>query len=186
MKSFSILLFSFSILFISCKGKKDIPDKPEISAISIIKGQVNHLDTSFYQLMKFETKQGKTDTSYIKREEIRELAADFLSLPDITQKVFDEKYTEDHLIDDGQNSLSIISTTKNDDLELRKQIIIVPLNELATGKVKSIYFDQHIEKDNMSIDKKLFWQIDEYFQVATIIQTKNLPEQIRTVKVTWE
>jgi len=90
------------------------------------------------------------------------------------------------LIDDGQNSLSIISTTKNDDLELRKQIIIVPLNELATGKVKSIYFDQHIEKDNMSIDKKLFWQIDEYFQVATIIQTKNLPEQIHTVKVTWE
>jgi hypothetical protein len=186
MKTFIFFLLSVSILCMACKGKKETPDKPEISAISIIKGQINHLDTSLYLLKKFEKKDGKTDTSFIKREEIRTLAADFLSLPDITQKGFAEKYTDEHLIENGQNTLSIISTAKNDELELRKQIIIVPIDELATGKVQSIYFEQYIVKDSMSIEKKLFWQIDKYFQVGKIIQSRNLPEKISSTKVTWE
>jgi hypothetical protein len=57
---------------------------------------------------------------------------------------------------------------------------------LATGKVQSIYFEQYIVKDSMSIEKKLFWQIDKYFQVGKIIQSRNLPEKISSTKVTWE
>jgi hypothetical protein len=186
MKIFSYFLLCATLLIISCKGKKDELDKQDISVLSIIKGQINHLDTSFYQIKKIETKDGKTDSSFLKREEVRSFAKDFLSLPDITGKNFNEKYTEEKLIDNSQNSLSIISTAKNDELEIRKQIIIVPINELATGKVQSIFFDRYVENKDSSIEQKLFWQVDKFFQIGTIIVKGNQPEKVNFLKVSWE
>ena len=186
MKTFSYLFFGVTLLFIACKGNKKETSKQDISVLSIIKGQINHLDTSFYQIIKYETKDGKTDSSILKREEIKAVAADFLSLPDLTGKELKEKYTEEKLIDNNQNTLNIISTANNDNLEIRKQIIIVPIDDLASGKVQSIFFDRYIEKKDSSIEQKLFWQIDKFFQIGTIIRKANGPEQISFLKVRWE
>jgi hypothetical protein len=179
-------LAAILFLFAACKEEKKSSKEPAISAISIIKGQVNHLDTSFYQLMKFETREGKTDSAYIKREDVKGLAAGFLSLPDITQNDYSANYEEDRLFEAGQNTLSITATAKNDKLEIQKQIIIVPLDKFATGKVQSIYIDRSVQVNDSSIQQKLFWQVDKYFQVGNIIQTGNQPEKIHLLKVTWE
>ncbi|HLF46798.1 MAG TPA: hypothetical protein VI548_10255 [Chitinophagaceae bacterium] len=180
-------LFIFLSLFInSCKEKKESEKEPVISVLSIIKGQVNHIDTSFYQLVKTETVDGKTDTTYIKREEVRGLAAAFLSLPDISQNHYSENYTEDRLIDASQNTLSITSTAKEEKPEIQKQIIIIPLDELASGKVESIFIDRSVRVNDSSIQQKLFWQIDQYFQVVSIIQKGNEPEKVQITKVKWD
>lgn len=186
MKNIFILLSFLSIGFNSCKEKKEKTDEPVISAISIIKGQLNHLDTSFYQITKIETFDGKTDTSYLKREEVRGLASDFISLTDIAQNDYSENYIEERLIDEGQNTLSITATAKNEQLEIQKQIIIIPLDELASGKVESIYIDRSVQVNDSSIQQKLFWQLGQYFQVGSIIQKGNAPEIIHIRKVKWD
>lgn len=186
MKNMYYSIAAVFFLFVACNEKKKSSKEAAISAISIIRGQVNHLDTSFFQLMKFETQDGKTDSAYIKREEVRGLAAGFLSLPDITLNNYSTNYVEERLIDAGQNTLSITATAKNDTLEIQKQIIVVPLDESATGKVQSIYIDRSVQANDSSIQQRLFWQIDKYFQVGNIIQKGNMPEKTYILKVTWE
>lgn len=172
--------------FFSCKEKKENSIEPVISALSIIKGQLNHLDTSFYQILKIETTEGKTDTTYVKREEVKGFASDFLALPDISENNYQENYIEDRLIDAGQNTLSITVTAKNELLEIQRQIIIIPLDELGSGKVESIFIDRSVQIKDSSIQQKLFWQIDKYFQISTIIQKGNAPETIHVLKIKWE
>lgn len=186
MKNIFILLAFLSIGFSSCEEKKEKSNEPVISAISIIKGQLNHLDTSFYQISKIETIDGKADTAYLKREEVRGLASDFLSLTDISQKDYSENYIEERLIDEGQNTLSITATAKNEQQEIQKQIIIIPLDEFASGKVESIYIDRSVQIKDSSIQQKLFWQIGQYFQVGSIIQKGSAPEIIHIRKVKWD
>lgn len=186
MKNYYIsVLMLAGFILASCGGKKEKNDGA-ISVLSIFQGQVNHIDTSLYQVIKYETQEGKTDTAFLKREEVRALAADFLSLPDITKNNYEENYTEERMLDESQNTLSITSTAKNEKLEIQKQIIIVPLDESSTGKVQSVYIDRWIQKKDTTIEQKLFWQIDKFFQTGNIIHTDNQPEKMKTMKVTWE
>jgi len=173
------------LILISCKEKKNKFSDTGISAISIINGQVNKIDTSFYQIMKYDIQAGKTDTSYVKREEIRGLAASFLNLPDITKNNYSENYTEEKILDETQNSLSITATAKNEKLEIQKQIIIVPLDESASGNVQSIFIDRFIQEKDSLIEQKLFWELNKFFQIGSIIQVGNKPEKVQTIKVAW-
>jgi len=186
MKNNNYILVILFLFFIACKEKKTSSKEPAISAISIIKGQLNQLDTSFFQITKFETTDGKTDTTYLKREEVRNVAKDFLSLPDITQNNYAENYTEERLIDETQNNLSITATAKNEKQEIQKQIIIVPLDKFAEGNVQSIYIDRFVQTNDSFLQQKLFWEIDKYFRIGSIIQKGTRPEKTQVLKVIWE
>jgi hypothetical protein len=190
MKNMYVLTFTVSFFLIACKSKKDSKtDKStnsSISVLSIFNGQVNHIDTSLYQVTRLDTKDGKTDTTYIRREDVRELAAPFLSLPDISRKDYEENYTEERFIDETQNSLSITATAKKEGLEILKQIIIVPIDDLASGKVQSIFIDRQVQQGDSSVEQKLFWQVNKFFQVGSIIQKDANAEQTKLLKVTWE
>ena len=178
-------------LLIACKEKKDVPkekskEEQPISALSIIKGQLNHLDTSIYEVKKFETINNVTDSTYLRRDEIRKIAAPFLSLPDIADAKYYEKYSEDKLIDIEQNTLNITAFSKSDTAEIQKQIIIVSISPTENSKVQSIFIDRYISKGDSTIEQKLFWVLDNYFSIRNIIEKENQPEKILTTKVTWQ
>jgi hypothetical protein len=192
MKNYFIFpALTILFLLIACKGKKDVAkekskDDQPISALSIIKGQLNDIDTSLYEIKKFETINNVTDSTYLRREEIRKIAAPFLSLPDIADEKYYEKYTEDKLIDIEQNTLNITSFSKSDTAEIQKQIIIVSISPTENSKVQSIFIDRYISKGDSTIQQKLFWVLDNYFSIRNIIEKENQPEKIHTTKVTWQ
>lgn len=186
MKKITGFIFSLILFICACRNKKKTTDEVPISAVSIIKGQINHLDTSLYQFTKYETVNGKTDTTWTNREEAKKLAGDFLSLPDITQKNYLSQYTEERLIDAAQNTLSITSTAKNEAAEIQKQIIIISLDKIESGNVSSLFIDRIKEVKDSLIEQKLFWEIDNFFQIGNIIQVKNQPEKSQMLKVAWE
>jgi|GEM_PF-1022791 len=192
MKNFLIISALTIIFFTACKEKKDPVKEKEpkedrpISALSIIKGQLNHLDTSIYEVKKFETTNNVTDSAYLKQDEIRKFAQPFLSLPEIADEGYYEKYTEDKLIDIEQNTLNITSIAKSDTAEIQKQIVIVSLSPTENSKVQSIFIDRYIAKGDSTIEQKLFWVLDSYFSIRNIIEKENQPEKILTTKVTWQ
>ena len=140
MKNYLIIPALVAISFIGCKEKKEAKQEPPISALSIIKGQINRLDTSLYGITKYETTGNFTDTVYLKREEIRKFAAPFLSLPEIADKKYYENYTEERLIDAQQETLSITATAKNENAEIQKQIIIIIIACFDHFQIVNIYF----------------------------------------------
>lgn len=190
------LFISIGILAFSsaCKQKKkeNKNDDGAISAVSIIKGQLNDLDTSLYQLTKIETAdtslqlKGPADTMIIKREDIRKFAQPFLTLPDITTENYPEKYTEDKLIDAEQGTLSITATAKEETAEIQRQIIIAGLADVSSGKVKSVYIDRYQQSVDSTLEQKLFWEIDKSFMITTIIQKENRPDKVHRVRVEWQ
>jgi hypothetical protein len=186
-------IFLYPVFLLGCLSCKEKSGKPEaakdspISALSIIRGQLKHLDTSLYQIMKFETyDRGKTDTAYIKREDIRNFAKVFLDLPDIAETSYQSNYTEERIIDETQNALTITHTAKDEKQEIQKQILIVNLEDAESGKVQSIYIDRTRAAGDSSVQQHLLWQIDRFFQATSIIQKENQPEKTHTLRLSWE
>ena len=191
MKNYLTALLLTIVLLIACNQKKDSKNEeeskePPISALSIIKGQLNHLDTSIYEVKKFETTKNVTDSVYLKRGEIRKAAEPFLSLPEIADEKYNEKYAESRLIDAQQNTLNITSLATTDTAEVQKQIIIISLSPTSNSTVQSIFIDRYISRGDSTILQKLFWEIDKYFSIGSIIEKENQPEKIHTTKVTWQ
>lgn len=188
MKNYLIVPLLAVISLVACKAKNDTKEEPPISALSIIKGQLNHLDTSLYQLTKVETKGDITDTSNLKREELAKFAAPFLSLPEIANGKYRDKYDEERLIDAQQQTLNITSTPKpeNEDAEIQKQILVIDLADIANGKVQSIYIDRFLSSGDSTIQQKLFWEIDKYFSITDIIQKDNQPDKTHRTLVAWQ
>jgi len=188
MKNYLILPALIAIFFAACREKKETKQEPLISALSIIKGQVNKLDASLYAFIKYDNKNdNKPDTTYLKREEVRKFTEPFLSLPDITDKMNYKKYTEERFIDAQQETLSIISTLKNGEIsEVLKQIMIIDVADISNGKVQSIFIDRNITSNDSTIEQKLFWQIDRYFTINNTIIKENQPDKTHFTKVAWQ
>jgi len=186
MKNYLIILTLIGILFAACKGKKQTKQEQPISALSIIKGQLNGLDTSLYSITKYETADDITDTSYLKREEIRKFAVPFLSLPEIADKEYLNNYTEDRLIDAEQETLNITSTAKNENAEIQKQIIIINIADISSGKVQSIFIDRYIPSKDSTIEQKLYWEMDKYFSITSMIQKDNQSDKTHRTIVAWQ
>ena len=186
MKNYLLILALIAILVAGCKGKKEAKQEPPISALSIIKGQLNHLDTSLYGITKYETADNTTDTVYLRRDEIRKFAAPFLSLPEIADKNYYKNYTEERLIDAQQETLNITTTAKNEDAEIQKQIIVIALADVSNGKVQSIFIDRYLPSKDSTVEQKLFWEIDNYFSIGSIIEKENQPDKTRFTKVAWQ
>ena len=193
MKNYFILASFTWILFIACKEKKksldqEAPTQNEapISALSIIRGQLNHLDTSLYQVIKTETIGNRRDSAFVKREDIKRFAEPFLSLPDIAGENYYDNYTEDKFVDAEQNTLNITSIAKNDSAEIQKQIMIISLSPTDNSKVQSIFIDRVIPKNDSTVEQKLFWVLDKYFSVRSIIEKENQPDKIHSLKVEWQ
>lgn len=186
MKNYLIIAVSVLIFLVACKGKKKEKEEMAISAVSIIKGQLHQVDTSLFQITKIETENAVSDTAIIKREDVRRYATPFLSLPDIATDKYNKNYTEDKLIDAQQQILSITSTAKDENAEIQKQIIIVNVSDLANGKVQSIYIDRYLPSGDSTIEQKLYWEIDKYFSIGSIITKENQPEKTHLTKIAWQ
>jgi hypothetical protein len=186
------LLFTLPLFFfiISCGNKKDESSTPEdiFPVLSFIRSQVAHVDTSFYQIVKLDIIDStRTDTTYVKREDFRHLAKDFLELPDLEEKQYRGRFTEKRFFDETLNRI-IITCLPNDaskEMMQRQELVVIPDPFSEEGKVNSIIIHMVSNSRDSSVEKKLLWQADKSFQVTTITQNPNSPEKITTTKVVW-
>lgn len=180
---------AFFILFlVACSDKTKEPPKNYISALSLIKNQVAHVDSSLYSIMKTITyDSAHTDTSYIPREEFEIAAAEFLDIPDLSnQKVARRFKEEEARYDDVMNRVIITYVPVDpEEEEIKKQEIMVSPN-IATGdQIKNIIINKVISNRDSFMEKKLLWQMDKSFQVVIIKQKPGMPSTIATTKVSW-
>jgi hypothetical protein len=185
-KSLPVVVACYLLIFWGCKGKETETQKePFISAKSIITEQVKHIDTSLYSIIKVTYKDSThSDTEYIKREEVRLFAKDFLELPEISKK----KFTEEN-IPGSDNTLPTISYTPidPDKEEIQRLYFMIDPGLADKGKsvIKTIYIDRSFTNRDSAVQKILLWQMDKSFQVTTIRQLPGQPETTSTYKVIW-
>lgn len=188
MKNFLFLLITVTLILSGCKSKGKEPEKKYVSIVSLIKKQVEHVDTSLYPILKITTIDSlPPDTVYIPREEFASVAQDFLKIPDLSDPKVGKRYKEEQArYDELLNRVVITYTPLNPDKEeVKKQELLIIPNEAAGDKVSNVIILREISNKDSLLQKKMLWQMDKSFQVVTTSQKPGKPEVTITTKVTW-
>ncbi|MEI9911255.1 MAG: hypothetical protein WDO71_17280 [Bacteroidota bacterium] len=190
MKKTGVPIFFAAILlsFFACKSKKkEGPQKEKFfPVLSFIKSQVAHVDTSLYSIRKIiYVDSTRNDTVYYKREQFRDLAADFLSLPDLSSSKYEDRFKEEKQFDETLNRVIITYQPIDPGKEeiQRQEVLIQP--DPSGDKVTSFIIDYFTNNKDSSVQKRMLWQVDKSFQVATMRQLPGQPETNSTLRVTW-
>jgi hypothetical protein len=179
------LMVCFILFLIACKNKEKKAINNFVRPHSTINDQLKDIDTALYTIIKINYRDtAHSDTEYIRREDIRLVAKDFLDLPELSP----EKYTEE-TIPGPTGNLSTLSYKPiqpgKEDVQ-RLDIIIDPdMADIGKNVIKSIYIDRGFSNKDSSMQKRMLWQVDKSFQVNTIRQLPGQPEINTTYKVIW-
>jgi hypothetical protein len=177
------------LVFIACKNKtKNTDAEPggSFPVLSLIQSQVAHVDTSIYTITMTVKKDSVAgDTVFLKREEFREAAKDFLTIPDISSKKWKDDYveTKDYMQDLGLVVLDY--TAKEPDAEIRKEQVYIEPGPEGEDKVNRIIIDKVYKEKNAIVRKNMVWKMNSHFQVATNIQEPGKPDQTTIQTVRW-
>jgi hypothetical protein len=181
------LIVPLALLLFSCKSGKEeeTGGSDYFPVLSFIQSQVTHVDTSLYRIIKITTVNNHSDTAYIRREDFRREAADFLSIPDITKKDLRRDYKEVELYDESMGSVILSYMPKEEDAEIRRQEVVIEPNQTDGDKVKSIFIDRLMDKDKTTVRKNMLWQVDQRFRIVTITQNEDGTEKVEKLQVIW-
>ena len=187
MRTYSSLLLSIILVTASCKQKKETEAKNFISVLSLIEKQVIHVDTSLYAITKVVyTDSLHSDTTYVRREDFRSIAKEFLDIPDLSAKKVAKLYKEETRYDELLNRVIITYTPVNaGEVEIKKQELQVTPNVATGDKVNNVLINRVINNRDGYLKKDMLWQMDKSFQIVTTTQQPGQPEIITTTKVTW-
>ena len=173
----------------ACKGKKKHKegDTNYFPVLSYIRGQVADIDTSLYRIMKIETVGSTSDTTFLKREEFRKYAADFLNLPDITSAKWKDDYDETKMYDEYLKSVILTYTTTEPDNEVKREDVIVnpQPDENGNSEVKTIIIDKWSKQDDENIHKNMVWQSNKRFLILTKTDRDQQPEKVKKLEIVW-
>src|SRR4051812_34738414 len=119
-----VLLLISAIL--SCKSKhKYDSTKAYFPVVNFIQSQIKEIDSTARQFSKITTRDSLSDTVSISKDEFKNLAKDFLSLPDISSDRNMDDYDETSSYDELLNNLLLTYTPKNDKAEIRNETIML-------------------------------------------------------------
>ncbi|HKB45165.1 MAG TPA: hypothetical protein VKC90_12275 [Chitinophagaceae bacterium] len=190
MKKYICFFSALFLLSFACKQKKSNSGQNQkesfFPVLSFLKSQVAHVDTSLYPIKKIVfTDSIHSDTIFVPREQFRSLAKDFLDIPDLTDKKYKNRYTEEKLFDETLNRVIISYKPQNPDKEeLQKQEVLIAPGS-SGDKVNSIIIDRVINNKDSFLQKSMLWQVDKSFQVTTTAQKPGQPEITTIMKITW-
>ena len=187
IRNFGLPLLTLAIVSGGCKSKKD-EKKNFVSVVSLIRKQVEHVDTSLYPIIKIEyTDSLRRDTTYIPREKFEEVAKDFLETPDLSDKKIAARFREEPAIHEKMFNRVILTYTPLDPSkeEFKKMELLATPIPGEDAKINNIIIMREITTRDSSLQKKMLWQMDKSFQVVTISQKPGKPEIITTTKVVW-
>ncbi|MEI6949461.1 hypothetical protein V9K67_19900 [Paraflavisolibacter sp. H34] len=181
----AFLTVFLALAAVSCKNKKAKEKETSFfPALSFIRSQVAHVDTSLYTIMKIVRTDSLADTSYLKREEFRQAAQDFLSLPDISSGQLKEEYEETQFFDADLNQAVLNYMPKADDGAIRRQEVMIQPNPGA-DKVSAIFVDLVKTDGDSTLKKVLYWQVDKRFRVSTTVEKPDFHGPTQTLEVIW-
>jgi hypothetical protein len=199
MKNFVFLAIAWGWLFCSaCANHRPSPTLHQQDSLSnpdsvrnsyfpiadYLEAEIMRVDSIPRAMMKYATRDGKTDSGYIQLSEFNTLALQFL-LPEFKDGSFEKNYTESSFMDKTTQSVTFTYSAVDKDLPLQR----VDVQANPTGgnqQVRSIYFEKSRVSGDSVILQKMFWQGGKNFQVVSFIRIKGKPPVRQLLKVVWD
>jgi len=185
LATLSIIFLAFSF---ACKHKKKEKPASErfFPILSFLKSQVADVDTSMYFIRKVVyVDSTRSDTSYYRREQFKDLASDFLNLPDISTDEYEDRFKEERQYDETMDRAILrYKPVDADKEEIQLEELLIRPNP-PNDEVTSIIINYVKNTKDSSVQKRLLWQANKSFQVTTTRQLPGQKETELTYKVIW-
>ena len=192
-KLFLFLLSGFFLIFSSCDSKNRSNEHAEnikadnvsiFPVISFLKGQLRIIDSLPTTPLKLVISHGKTDSIWLKRDEVRSDAAPFLT-PQIDSVSMSSFFSEKSFLDQTINAFTFSYDPKAvlpDSLHLTHwDVYINP----QTGEIQRVYLVKETVEDNKNITTQLTWVTDGWYSIRTITQKPGTEPDIKEEKMIW-
>jgi hypothetical protein len=191
----SIFLFPISVFFfISCTSKNnettannviDTANASFFPVTSFLKGQMLVLDSLPVTIMHLAGINGKMDTSWLKREQIRPLLNDFISQEISEQNLtrfFKETKFNDQTIDAITYTYTPLQSLPDSILLRQWNIYVNP----KKGKVIKVFMVKQVKVNEIFYTQQLTWQTDKWAKIVSIQKGENgKSELVKEDKFVW-
>jgi hypothetical protein len=182
MKRLLIAASALLTLIIACRNQEKNEFFP---VLSFLQSQVKHVDTSVYSIIKIITVDSVSDTVFIKREDFRGEAQEFLSIPDLTLGKYTSKFEENKNYDPEINRAVFSYYPKSEKQEIRRQEVTITPGSGGDDKVRNVYIEKRsVTKDSIVI-KRLHWIVNESCMIITLVQKDNATDKVYRKEIIW-
>jgi hypothetical protein len=178
----------FVIFFTACSGKKNNAVPVNNSALTenifpvtdFLKGQLRIIDSMGVTPLKILSINGKTDSLWLKREDIRKNAKPFLT-PVIDSVNMYSLFSEKSFLDQTINAFTFSYDPKRklpDSIKLTHWDVYM---NPQTNSIQRIY----LVKENADSTTQLTWVVNKWYSIRTIIQNQGEQPEIKEEKMIW-
>ncbi len=190
LKTFSFFAIT-TIILISCNQKRNVqfqqqvaPDQNNFFPVTqYIRGQIKELDSLPVTPLKISTINGKSDSAWIKKENIKAFVQPFL-YPVIDSLTLHNYFTERSFLDQTINAVTFSYDPVKplpDTMQVKHWDVYA---DPEKGKIKRIYIVKQLNTDPMQT-MQLTWNSDKYCKITTITEKPNLPPEIKEEELIW-
>ncbi len=186
-----IILIIAGIYITGCKQKISVPKPPQIQpqknffpVTQYLLGQIKELKSLPVTPLKVTTFNSKSDSVWIKREEINSFILPFIT-PEIDSVSLSKYFSERSFLDQTINAFtfSYDPVTQLPDSIIIKHwdVYVDPDN----NEVKRIYIIKQLNKNDSPQTIQLTWKSGNYCQVTTILEKEGTAAEIKEEKLIW-
>ena len=181
---YKCIIFLFVCLFIICCGNNQKKNEyPAIDVIGYIKGQLKLLDSIPYGILKVtELQGGRTDSVYIKKNELPGILKSFLS-ESISKTALEINYEEKSFADAGNQMINITYDAKDKEAVINQITIYVNPSD---GNIRLLYINGFFESAGRPIKKQLLWTHNKGFQIISSEGSEHKEGNLITEKYIWQ
>lgn len=189
----ALIPFVFIVLSACNSGEKqaDISKKADDNATSIIpvteflKGQLLEIDSMPVTALRTVSVNGKKDSSWIKRQDIRPFAAPFLT-PVIDSLSMSKYFSGKSFLDQTVNAFTFSYDAKAklpDSLALTHWDVYV---DPQKSTIQRVYMVKEQNVGGTDVTTQLTWQSNQWCSIRSITQIPGKDPIVKEEKITWD
>jgi len=192
-KLFRFLSIVFLFIFVSCHSEntgqllKSNPDDTVniFPVTSFLKAQLKRIDSMPVTPLKIVTENGKSDSVWLKREDIRTNAMPFLT-PLIDSTTMASLFSEKSFLDQTVNAFTFSYDAK---IKLPDSINLTHWDVYMNPQTKNIdriYLVKEKNNSGVNTTTQLTWLVNKWYSIRTITQLSNAQPKIKEEKMIWD
>jgi hypothetical protein len=181
------------LLFSTCKGKNakplqtvDQPEEPQtfFPVTDFLLGQLRELDSIPITPLKIIIEDGKRDSVWMSKKEMRKFAAPFLN-PVIDSSKMNNIFSEKSFMDQTINAVTLTYDPRNgipDSIKLNHFDVYIDPQQ---NKVERIYLVKEEIKNEETITTQLTWEVGKWCSIRTISQEPKMLPKVHEEIMKW-
>jgi len=152
---------------------------------SFLKAQLKRIDSMPVTPLKIVTENGKSDSVWLKREDIRTNAMPFLT-PLIDSTTMASLFSEKSFLDQTINAFTFSYDAK---IKLPDSINLTHWDVYMNPQTKNIdriYLVKEKNNSGVNTTTQLTWLVNKWYSIRTITQLSNAQPKIKEEKMIWD